>query len=188
MIRLLIYALLFCAVGLAQQEVTLGNRPPRDPYTTRIFYDASNNPEYICYAQAFPPVTSTYRRSDDTITSITDSSNTSTAVVPNHGLAPGNLITITGSTTETDLNGEFIVQTVTDANTFTFTTASVTDAAYTTSTIVIVTTAPRDTAPLWVIRKVSYSSNYPIREQWSRPNSICANRATSTGATKVEYR
>lgn len=164
--------------------------PPPDGWTTLLFYTGSNL-EYVCQARGLQPNFS-YRRSDSTITSITDSGTTSTAVVPNHGLAVGNAVTISGATVDTDLNGTYYVQTVADADTFTITTANVSDAAYTESTLVITTTAPRDTAAIWSVQKLSYDgSDNLIRKQWASGSStyraICANRATTTGATKVTW-
>ena len=156
-------------------------------FTKLLYYDASSNLEYVCTARAVQ-ATWQYTRADSTITNIVDSSNTATATVPNHGLSVGNLITVSGATVDTDLNGTYYVQTVTDANTFTFTSASVSDATYTDATLVISGTAARNTQPIWEIQKLIYSGTVATHIQTSIPNSICANRATTTGTTKITWR
>lgn len=173
-----------CALALALVASSQINTTR--PLTTLTYYDGSSNPEYICIANAYQP-TYKYQIALSNLTNIVDSSNTGTVTAANHGLAVGNLVTITGATTDTDLNGTYYVQTVADANTFTITTASVTDATYTDAAMVISTNAPRNTAAIWTILKFSYSGSSPVRSQSSRPNSICANRAVTTGATKVVY-
>ena len=156
------------------------------PSTVLNFYDGSNNLEYVCRTP-YPATKSTFSIAASTLTSIVVSSNTGTVTIPSHGLAVGNAITVTGTTGDTDLNDTWIVQTVTNANVFTITTANVSDATYNNAAMVVTTTAPRSSAPVWQISKYSYTSTYRIREQNSRPNQICDNRATSTGATKIAY-
>lgn len=69
------------------------------------------------------------------VTSITDSTNTATVITPgHHGLITGDIIEVYGATVDTDLNC-FAAVTVSDAHTFTFTSASVSDAAYTETTL-----------------------------------------------------
>ncbi len=155
--------------------------------TTELsFYDGSNNLEYVCSTD-YPRPKTTFTVAASTLTSIVVSSNTGTVTIPSHGLAVGNMITVTGATGDTDLNSTWIVQTVSDANTFTVTTASVSDATYNNAALVVTTTAPRSSTAIWQITKYSYTSTYRIRKQNSRPNQICDNRATSTGATKIAY-
>lgn len=72
---------------------------------------------------------------DMLVTSLTDATNTCTAVTPaNHGLVTGDIIKVTGVVADLQLNGFFAV-TVTGVKGFTFTTANVDDAAYTESAI-----------------------------------------------------
>lgn len=157
------------------------------PITQLLFRDGSQNTEYICVASSRQPIY-TWAQASKAITSIVVSTNTGTVTtLAAHGLSPGVLITISGVTTDTDLNGTYYVQTVPTTATLTITTASVSDATYTDATQVITTTAPRSTAPIWNIRKISYTTTYMDRIQNSPSNSICANRATTTGATKVTY-
>lgn len=156
------------------------------PSTVFNFYDGSNNLEYVCRTP-YPATKSTFSIAASTLTSIVVSSNTGTVTIPSHGLAVGNAITVTGTTGDTDLNDTWIVQTVTNANVFTITTANVSDATYNNAAMIVTTTAPRSSVPIWQITKYSYTSTYRTREQNSRPNQICDNRATSTGATKIAY-
>jgi len=154
--------------------------------TVLTYYDGSSNPEYLCIAAGYQP-TYKYQIALGNLTNLIDATNTGTVTAANHGLAVGNLVTITGATTDTDLNASYYVQTVADANTFTITTASVTDATYTDAAMVISTNAPRNTASIWNIIKFTYSGSSVATTQSSRPNSICANRAVTTGATKTWY-
>lgn len=157
------------------------------PITQLLFRDGSNNTEYICLASSRQPLY-TWTLASKAITSIVVSSNEATVTfAAAHGLSPGVPISISGGTTDTDLNGTYAVQTVPLSTTVTVTTASVSDDTYTDATLKVTTTAPRITAPIWNIRKVSYSTSYVDRIQNSPSNSICANRAVTTGATKVTY-
>lgn len=156
------------------------------PSTVLNFYDGSNNLEYVCRTP-YPATKSTFSIAASTLTSIVVSSNTGTVTIPSHGLVVGNAITVTGTTGDTDLNSTWIVQTVTNANVFTITTANVSDATYNNAAMVVTTNAPRSSAPIWQITKYSYTSTYRTMEQNSRPNQICDNRAVSTGATKIAY-
>lgn len=154
--------------------------------TSLPFYNGSNYIEYLCEADGYQP-TYKYQIALGNLTNLVDSANTGTVTAANHGLAVGNLVAITGNATDTDLNTSYYVQTVADANTFTVTTANVTDATYTDAAMVMATNAPRNTASIWVIKKYSYTGVYIDRMQSSKPNSICANRAVTTGSTKVTY-
>lgn len=120
------------------------------------------------------------------LTSVVDSSNTATITAPLHGLAVGNEVCITGAA-DADLNVCMYIQTVTDENIFTVTTASVTDNSYA-SGLTMTTRAPRNTDPIWKITKCSYSSGLLVRVQTSTPTSVWANRAVTTGSTKTFYR
>lgn len=157
------------------------------PVTQLLFRDGSGNTEYICYANADQP-NSSWSRATGTITSIAVATNVGTVTIPAHGLAVGNLVTITGATVDADLNGTYYVQTVPGATTFTITTASVADGTYVEATLVLTTNAPLDTASIWGIMKLSYTGALIDRVQVSPYNSICANRAVTTGPTKVTYR
>jgi hypothetical protein len=180
---LIMLALLCACPAFSQMDVSVDEGPPKVGYTVYLpDYDVNGNPLYQCTARSLQPST-TFRRSDSTITSITDSSNTATIVLPNHGLLPNNGITISGATVDTDLNGTYSVVSVSDANTFTITTASVTDAAYSESTLTITTTAPRTNQPIWAILRLTYSSANLVTKQWAGGTSsanarICANRAS----------
>jgi len=181
---LILLVLSISALAQSQSSPSVVIRPP---VTTILqYYDGSNNLEYVCRTP-YPATKSTFSVAASTLTSIVVSSNTGTVTIPSHGLAVGNAITVTGTTGDTDLNDTWIVQTVTNANVFTVTTANVSDATYNNAAMIVTTTAPRSSVPIWQITKYSYTSTYRTREQNSRPNQICDNRATSTGATKIAY-
>ena len=145
------------------------------------FYDGSNNLAYTCWTTSNRQSVNTYSLAAKTLTSIADSSNTSTVTAPSHGLASGAKVTITGSTEDTDLNGTYTI-TVTTADAFTITTANVTDATYTTATLVVTNTGPKDTSSIWAIQGHTYSGTNRIRSGWASGSpaqtKICASRAT----------
>jgi hypothetical protein len=175
--RLLI-ALALCACAFGQNVTRVSDRPAPDATEDLYFYDGSNNLEYICTTDV-PSVTSIFgvTASDSnqprssisavTITSIADSANTATVTFSGaHGLAVGHRFTVAGATTDTDLNGTYIVATVADSTHITFTTANVTDATYTDATMTIATNAPRSNANVWSIRKFAYTGTAINRGRW----------------------
>lgn len=198
-------ALLFlsCA-GLAQQTGTpvTTTSYPHDSPTIFMDYDGSGNNIYNCYARPvvnYTPITGSsatmsfqWTFAGSTLTSIVDSSNTSTVTTPSaHGLQVGNLVVISG-TSSSALNASYYVQTVPSTTTFTVTTSGVADATYTTGAV-LSTRAPLLTQPIWSIEKITYnSSNKSVADQWALGapgnfTNICANRATTTGATMITY-
>lgn len=177
---------LFVLAAVTVPSLLTGQVGKEKPNTVLSYYDGSNNLEYLCMAASYQP-TYKYQIALGNLTNLVDATNTGTVTAANHGLAVGNLVTITGNATDTDLNTSYYIQTVADANTFTITTASVTDATYTDAAMVISTNAPRNTASIWNILKFTYSGSLVTRSQSSRPNSICVNRAVTTGTTKTWY-
>jgi hypothetical protein len=173
-------------------SVSVSEGPPYVAYTSLFFYDATPNLQYICKARSQQP-TFSWTRSLNTLTSIADSANTGTVTTSTaHGLSVGNKVTVSGATVDTDLNGTYVIQTVGSTTTFTITTASVTDATYTEATLAVSTTAARTTAPQWDIVRFTYDgtplmTNMQHAGGKSATNSICGNRAVTTGSTKVEY-
>ena len=197
--RTIITLVSFCLIAAAQSgDVTISPLPPRIQAVTVLDYDGSGNLIYRGTAQTPTTYASTLQRATcasshcQTFTNIVVLTNTGTVTATSHGLLVGNEVTISGATVDTDLNGTYYVQTVADANTFTITTASVADATYTESTLVISTRAPKTNDPLWTIQKISYTtvgaSDLVSRIQSSSGNQIWANRATTTGASKITYR
>ena len=175
----------FFAYGQVGDDVLVSDGPQRAPHTQLYFRDGLNNVEYSCVARR-AQANYSWTTAGSTLTSIVDSANTSTVTTSTaHGLAVGNEITIAGAS-DADLNGTYYIQTVGSATTFTITTASVTDATYN-SGLTLSTVAPRETAPIWTITKYSYTTTYIDRVQVSKSGSICANRAVTTGATKITY-
>jgi hypothetical protein len=160
-------------------------------------YDASSNLTYICYARPLAPNPTNpgYNFSltvtGGTLTSIVVATNVGTVTTVNaHGLFVGNKIVVSGSAT-TALNGTYYVQTVPSTTTFTITTSGVSNATYTDMTVSGST--PLQTGAIWSIQKLTYnSSNEVISSQWANGtpgtyNSVCANRAQTTGATAIYY-
>lgn len=203
-LRLTLALALLAIVAPAQNRATvaLSKGTPDTAVTGLFFYDASNNLEYICKA---PPNVFSYTWAvtpsinQGTLTSIAVATNVGTVTTSAaHGLAIGNLVTVSGSTTAA-LNGSYKVKTVGSATTFTITTVGVSDATYNTAALKVSTTAPRTTASVWSIEKFTYdvSSNL-IADQFATAlvsgNSastaysfICGNRAVTTTALEIAY-
>lgn len=187
-------SLVLCLIASAVWGQTIVNPtqgPPPDAFTTLLYYDGSNNVEYACKAKAIQPSFS-WTRSATTLTNIIVATNVGTATTSSaHGLAVGNPVTVSGATVDTDLNGTYYVQTIGSSTTFTITTASVADATYNESTLAVATVAPRTTAAVWDIVHYNYTTSYvsAIQKAGGKAglNSICANRATSTGSTKITF-
>lgn len=202
--KTLLLTLGLVGVMLAQQNGTPVQVVPypRDEPTKFLDYDTSNNLIYVCYAAAkgpwnnnSVPATFSWLRSDSTLTSIVVLTNVGTVTTSTaHGLQIGNPVTITGATVDTDLNGtNYYVATIPSTTTFTFATSAVANATYNESTLAIATTAPRLTANIWNILKMTYSTANNLTDvQWANGTAsslnICTNRAVLTGATRILYR
>jgi hypothetical protein len=161
--------LILCAVASAfgQTAVNQTSGPPPTPFSDLYFYDASSNLQYDCRAPQKNVVTS-WARSDASLTSIVDSSTTSTLTfAAAHGLYPGARITIKGATVDTDLNGTYTVLTTPLSTTATITTASVADATYNEATLIVTTTNPITTSAIWAIRVFTYSSGLMSGSYWA---------------------
>jgi len=75
-----------------------------------------------------------------TLTNVVVSSNVGTVTTKEvHGLLANDYVTFSGATVDTDLNGEYQIQTVPTTKTFTITTSSVADATYVDATLQFVT-------------------------------------------------
>lgn len=166
------------------QVVRVSRGPLNIKYTQLFDYDGSSNLIYRGTAASNQPKFS-WTTALTTLTSIVDSSNTSTVTTSTaHGLAVNNEVTIVGVTTDTDLNGVYRIQTVGSATTFTITTASVSDATYNASGIELSTTAPRSTAAIWTIEAFTYTGTNLIKLQTTKTwSAIWDNRA----AVSVAY-
>jgi hypothetical protein len=155
-----------------------------------MFYSGANM-EYVCYART-PQPAFTWSISAGTMTNIVDAANTATVTIGSaHGLALGNGVTVSGASSDPDLNGTYLVQSIISPTQFTITTANVTDATYAVTSITVSTTAPRSSAPIWAIQKMTYSGDNMIMKQWAggAPSVkwACDNRAVATGTSKVTY-
>ena len=187
--RFILTLLAIAASMLAQDgtAVNISPSPPSRPWTSLFFYDGSSSIEYICKADAVQPPFS-WTKAATTLTNIVVATNVGTVTFSAaHGLNPGNRIAVSGASVDSDLNGNYYVQTVPTASTLTITTASVADATYTEAGLVVTTSAPRTTAAIWTITKFSYSGSVPTMDQTSPHGQVCDNRAATTGATTVTY-
>ncbi len=176
----------------AQTPINPTQGPPPDAYTSLLFYDGSNNLQYVCKAKAQQP-SFAWTVADTTLTSIVVLTNTGTVTTSTaHGLAVGNLVTVSGATVDTDLNGTYFIQTVGSTTTFTITTSAVSNATYTDATLSLATTAPRSTVAIWDMFKFTYTNTtYLAVIQKAKGaaglNSICGNKAVTTGSTKITW-
>lgn len=176
---------------LAQEGIQVNSSigPPLRPFTKLNYYTGSDL-IYTCLTASVQP---SYRVSvgASTLTSIVVLTNVGTVNWTAHGLAVGNLITVSGATVDIDLNGTYYVQTVPGADSFTITTAAVADATYTEATLAVSTTAPRNNAAIWSIQKFTYDTGKLTVSQWANGTTSmvhkCSDRATNTGASKIAY-
>jgi hypothetical protein len=154
--------------------------PPQIAYTQLIAYSGSN-PEYIGWAKSWQPTKTLTRAAGGPFTQVAVSTNVGTVSWTAHGLAAGNRVTIAKATVDTDLNGTYVIQTV-STDSFTITTSSVSDATYTDATMTIETNAPSTGDPVWAIQKNVYSTNLPVQvffaEGRSDANLIWGSKAT----------
>lgn len=170
----LVLAILLCACAFAQSPVNVSQGPPPAPFV-KVFCDATSctsaytTLKYICETRQ-PGVTTTWRKSTTTLTSITDSSSTGTVETSAaHGLWIGARVTVSGVSTAggTALNTSFVVQTVPSATTFTITTSGVTDATYTDAAMVLSTNSPLLTSSVWAIQVFGYSGTTLMSSYWA---------------------
>lgn len=168
-----------------QQEVVLSPRPSTAHAVTVMAYSGTNL-TYLGKAKTPTASTHTARVAGCTglgstcsaMTNIVDAANTATVTWASHGLRAGNSITVAGAS-DADLNGTYIIATVADANTFTFTSANVTDATYTTG-VTISTRAPRETDPIWTVQQMLYDGSNNLVSIQQAVNIAWSARATAT--------
>lgn len=166
--KTVILAFALAVSALAQSPVNISSGPPPAAVQKLLFYDGSNNLQYVCLALQNGASTSV-QRSDSSLTSIAVSANVGTVTTSSaHGLYIGAKVAITGATVDTDLNASYIVATVGSATTYTIATVSVANATYTDSTLVITTRNPLTTATVWAIQVLEYNgSNYLTDAHWA---------------------
>ena len=165
-------------------EYTPSIAPPTTPYTSLYYRDGSNNVEYICKALTNQPVYVWYAgNGSPVLTSIVDASNTATVTTAAaHGLAVGNRVQIAGVTTDTDLNGSYVIVSVATPTTFTITTANVTDGTYngtSDAAMTLATNSPRTTASVWSIQRNFYTGAYLDRTSWAEGTTATTNACGS---------
>jgi hypothetical protein len=200
-------ALIFCLIPLVQiSQAQTGFRPPSGPpqfaYEELYYRDASNNIEYICWAQPLQSLytifhvtgassSAPFSGTAANLTSIADSTNTATVTTSAaHGLRVGQRITVAGATIDTDLNGTYTILTTASTTTFTFTSASVSDATYTEATLYVTTNYTRDSQRVWSIQKFYYTTTYLDRVAWAHPatGSLTAGGPTTGFANACSAR
>lgn len=201
LITLMLLALMSLAVSAQTgAPVDVNGYPTSVSQPTKVFYyDASSNLIFACIARSAAPNTQNpgYNFSLSVtgtgLTSIVAATNVGTVTTAAaHGLLLGNKVTVAGSTTSA-LNAVYYVQTVPSTTTFTITTAGVADATYNNGPLTISGQTPLLTGGIWSIEKLTYNgSNQLVAIQWANGNpgnysSICANRAVTTGSTKITY-
>lgn len=191
--RILLIALLVCASAIAQTNVRQSARPSTEGTEDLAFRDGSGNTEYVCTADS-PSATSSFARNGSgvqpnssvalvNITNIVVASTTATVTFDgDHGLRPGNWITVSGATVDTDLNVRVKIATVGSSTTLTFTVANVTATTYTESTLRITTTAPRSNANVWSLNRLYYTGSAFDRSVWAQGDpqfkGSCDSRTT----------
>lgn len=157
------------------QAVSQVDDPPPTGVVQLLFYDGSNNLQYVCYARQ-----DQQRSTAQTYTNVVVSGGVGTVTATAHKLWVGARVTLAGSAT-TALNGTYSVLTAADANTYTISTAAA-NATYTDATIT--TTSPLTSAAQWAIKKLVYNgSNYLTNVFWQASSTgyglACDNRATN---------
>jgi hypothetical protein len=176
--------LALCAVvsALAQQNVTITQKPGTPPYVFQYYYDANGNVIYTCRAAQLTLVPSSVKRADSTLTSIAVSTNVGTVTTAAaHNLWIGALVVVSGSTTAA-LNGTYKVLTVPTSTTYTITTSGVADATYNSAATVITTNQPLLSDPVWAIQVNTYNTSLQLTgSYWAGANSgegiACSTRA-----------
>jgi hypothetical protein len=176
-------AVVFLASNLSAQKTGAPVEQVNYPYEqpTLVIDYSGANAIYIGYATAKQPSFS-WTVAASTLTSIAVATNVGTVTTSTaHGLAIGNPVIVTGSTTSA-LNRTYRIATVPSGTTFTITTSGVSDGTYNTAALVVSTIAPRTTAAIWSISCLQYSGANLIYKGWvngvQTPNQIWANRAT----------
>lgn len=179
MVAFLVIALVICpAIAFAQQgpNVNQTDGPPMRAFSKRLFYDGTNNLEYVCIADSVSRLTR-----DLVITGATNATPIVITTSVAHGLASGAFVKITGVAGNTAANGNWII-TVASSTTFSLNT-SVGNGVYT-SGGTIETQAPRTSQPVWAVQKFVYTAGNLSASYWARASTalgtVCDDRASSS--------
>jgi hypothetical protein len=169
------------AFGQSGSPVNQVADPPATAVVKQLFYDGSNNLQYVCWARQFQPSPTYQRRSDSTLTSIVVLTNVGTVTTASaHGLYVGARVTFSGATVDTDLNGTYTIATVPSSTTYTVATSAVANATYTESTLVVSTSQPLLTSTVWGIEVLIYNgSNYLTGAYWANASTSYVLACTS---------
>ena len=155
--RILIIVLCFLGMATAQEI-----QKPKE-YTVVLTDDGGPGGAPLYVGEAVQLASSAniwLRRSNSTLTTIADSSNTSTVTCATAcGVWIGQRVSVSGATVATQLNGFYTVLTTPSSTTFTFTTAGVADATYNESTLTISIMEPLTTAEVWKITVFKYNAS-----------------------------
>ncbi len=165
-------------------EYTQSVAPPTTPYTSVFYRDGSNNVEYICKALSNQPTYVWYATNGTPVlTSILDAADTATITTATaHGLLVGNRVQIFGVTSDVNLNGSYVIDSVPSDSTFTITTVGVGDGLYNGTTdpgMKMSTSSPRTTASVWSIQRNFYTTTYIDRTAWAEGTTATTNACSS---------
>ncbi len=151
-----------------QSPVNISSGPPPLSIQKLLYYDGSNNLQYVCVSPQNAART-TVQRTDSSLTSVVVLTDVGTVTTANaHGLYIGARVTISGATVDTDLNATYTVATVGSTTTYTIATVNVANATYTDATMVIGTTNPLATLAIWAVQVLTYNgSNYLTAAYWA---------------------
>lgn len=179
-------AMLLTACGIATsqtQTVAISNGAPNAAFTILGYYPSSTV-QYYCKAQSQPAISYSWvvtaAGGSGVLTSIVVLTNAGTITTTTaHGLAVGNVVTVSGSTTSA-LNGSYIIQTVGSTTTFTITTVAVSNATYNNAALKVSTAAPRTSAAQWAVQRVTLDGSGNLTAgQWAADLTSGAGGSTS---------
>jgi hypothetical protein len=185
--NILIAALMALPLAGQTSNVKISQEPPPLAVVKQFYYDGSNNLTYVCSAKQ-NNVTTAWRRSNSTLTSIVVTTNTAVATTASaHGLYIGARVTVSGATVDTDLNGTYTITAVSDTGpyTFTFTTSGVTGAptTYNESTLAATTTYPVLTSAVWAIQVLIYNASNLVTGTYFANSNVGYGLACSARTT-----
>lgn len=184
----LLFLLLFLAFSAMRAHgqtpnVVISQQPPETPQTVKMFYNGSNQIEYVCKANGWK-TQAQWSTSAGTLIQIQVTSGTATVTTSSsHGVIVGTELVISGSNTS-GVNGSYVV---TSVGTLTMTlNKSMPDGTYSDNSLRVTVTQPKTSAAVWTIQKFLYSGSNLVDIKSSKSGQICDNRA-ATGTLQIAY-
>lgn len=178
-LRLLAAVVLYCLSAFAQPE-----GPPGAPAWIKQYFDNGTDITHMCVAKHVTGPTTTWLRSDATITNIVNAGTTATITFGSpHNLYEGAVLVLDLWTVDLDLNGTYSIKTTPTSSSAIITTVNVGNATYTDATGRIRTPSPLYTASVWAIKIYTYAvGSYPRASYWAlgrtEPGNLkCSDRA-----------